>query len=161
MLTAERLRELLSYDAATGLFTWRAVRKRCTPGKPAGCVARGPGYRVIRVDGVLYGAHRLAWLYVYGVLPENHIDHINGDPTDNRVHNLREATSGENQQNLRKAKGARDLPLGVSPHKGRWSARITLNRKQWHIGVFDSPEEAHRAYLRAKRSAHPFGEIAK
>jgi hypothetical protein len=101
MLTHERLREVLIYERATGLFRWRTkISKKTIIGEIAGCLTReGSGYqRVrIRIDGTLYKAHRLAWFYETGQWPEHEIDHINGDATDNRFQNLRDVTHRENQ----------------------------------------------------------------
>ena len=96
-LTAERLREVLAYDAETGVFTWRDNRgSRAPAGSVAGNVSHQRGYRQIRVDYNRYLAHRLAWLYVYGEWPAAQIDHINGQTEDNRIVNLRPATQRQN-----------------------------------------------------------------
>lgn len=161
-LTAQELRQVIDYDATTGVFIWkhrlssagRAV-KRC--GKQAGSVDLY-GRIVIRLHGVLYFAHQLAWLYVYGDWPDGVIDHINGNPADNRISNLRDIPQSTNMQNRRFPKAVNPLnTLGVSWHKaaGRYRARLTVDRKEIHLGLFDSVEDAHRAYLEAKRKLHP------
>jgi hypothetical protein len=153
-LTAERLRELLDYDPETGVFIWKTQSGR----QPAGSVAGWKQYSriYIKVAGFQIGAHRLAWLYVYGAMPTNQIDHINGDPSDNRIANLRDVTDRENKQNLRKPKaGNKSGYLGVAPNKKRWLAKITVNRQQICLGTYDTPEEAHLAYVEAKRRLHP------
>lgn len=91
MLTAERLREVLEYDPAIGVFRW--LIKPCgqiSIGDIAGC-RHGEGYVQIRVIGRIYLAHRLAWLYMTGEWPISLIDHRNLDRSDNRWSNLREA----------------------------------------------------------------------
>ena len=90
VLTAERLRELLNYDPLTGVFSWR-VNGRGRSG--VGTVAGGSNHKRIAIDKKEYFVHRLAWLYVHGCWPTEDIDHINGDPSDNRIANLREANS--------------------------------------------------------------------
>ena len=98
-LTAERLRELLNYDPDTGEFRRCTSRGGAAAGTLAGCPG-GPGsYRIIRVDRVIFLAHRLAWLHSYGVWPTKDIDHIDGDKTNNRIANLREATRAQNVMN--------------------------------------------------------------
>jgi hypothetical protein len=79
------LRELLSYDPKTGMFTWRIrSARRVHIGDVAGGV-NGRGYLTIRVDGRQYLAHRLAFLHMTGSWPKKeHIDHINMDRADNR-----------------------------------------------------------------------------
>lgn len=100
-LTQARLKEILHYDPDTGIFTRRLDRG---PNAPKDSVAGTPdknGYIVIKVDFTQYKAHRLAWLYIYGVWPNNQIDHINHIVDDNRIVNLRDVTNSENQANRR------------------------------------------------------------
>lgn len=152
-LTAERLRELLNYDPDTGVFTWRVVKNSAKPGDKTGYV-RGFGYRMMKLDGIAYLAHRLAWLHVHGVWPEI-IDHINGDPADNRLCNLRDVSHQVNMQNKRKpCGGTASGLLGVHANFGAWVARIGHNGRAIHIGRFKTKEEAHIAYLEAKRRLH-------
>jgi hypothetical protein len=155
-ITQERLKQLVAYDPDGGEFTWLVtVSNRAPAGRKAGGMSNG--YIVIRLDGVLYRAHRLAWLYVHGVWPEHDIDHINGRRSDNRLVNLRPATRAENLQNLRiaRAYGSSGL-LGAHRWKGKWRAAIAANGIQHHLGTFETPQEAHEAYLRAKAQLHPF-----
>lgn len=155
-VTAERLHELLDYDLLTGTFTWRVAHRGTAK---AGAVAGSPGagYVCIRIDGRRYLAHRLAWLYVHGGWPDTQVDHINGDPTDNRLANLRMATPAQNQQNQRRARADNKCGLlGVSLCRGRWQAEIRLNGKGIYLGRFDTPKQAHDAYLAAKARLHPF-----
>lgn len=158
MLTAERLREVLIYNPETGIFTWLVrARPGAEAGDVAGCIDR-LGYRRIAIDGGQYKAHRLAWLYVCGAFPANGMDHINGDPADNRICNLREATQGENNQNTKSYRNSSSKYLGVSWHtlKKKWQAQITVNGKQHYLGYFANEEEAHSAYCAAKTELHTF-----
>ena len=163
-LTADRLRQLLSYDASTGIFTRRISQ---TNRVKVGDIAGSPnqkGYINIMVDGRLYPSHRLAWLYVHGEWPRAQIDHINGTKTDNRIANLREATNSQNMQNMRTARSDNTSGLlGVRWHKRdkRWHARIMVDGKARHLGSFGSSDDAQAAYLAAKRQLHDFGEVAK
>lgn len=151
MITAERLRELLHYDPETGIFIWRVNRaRRQTAGKVAGSFA-SQGYWIIGVEGINYKAHRLAWLYVYGEWPKDQIDHLNGIKDDNRISNLRDVDNVINSHNKRIAMAtARNELLGVSRRNGKWYSQIKA-----FLGYFDTPEEAHEAYLVAKRKIHP------
>jgi hypothetical protein len=155
MVTQERLRELLSYDSETGVFHWRVSRGRAVAGASAGN-ADSYGYLQTKIYGRCYLNHRLAWLYVYGEWPDGQIDHINGSRADNRLANLRNVSISVNQQNQRGARvDNRCGLLGVSRKGNRWQARISHpGRKDAYLGLFDTPELAHAAYLKAKRKLH-------
>jgi hypothetical protein len=148
-----RLREALAYDPETGVFTWRIRASKNTHiGEIAGCPRPKMGYIRISLDGGMYYAHRLAWGYVYGVWPAGQIDHINGVRTDNRICNLRDVTSSVNNHNSTRKAANRAGYTGVRmTPKGRYVATICRR----HIGVFDTPDQAHAAYLAAKRAHLP------
>ncbi len=156
MLTAKRLRELLSYDPLTGIFTRLvATSRRIRVGDTAGC--KNPnGYIEFSVENKLYKAHRLAWLYATGEWPTHEIDHRNGIRDDNRLCNLRAATKSENLQNVTQDSGNKAGVVGVSPHKGRWKVRIQHNKQGHYLGLFSTTEEAHAAYLAKKAELHTF-----
>lgn len=139
------LRQHFHYDAETGKL-YKLVGHEC-----AG------GYQRISFNGRLFQAHRLAWAIAHGKWPEDLIDHINGDRSDNRLSNLRDVSARVNLQNERKArKNSRSGLLGASWSKvtKRWAARIHYDGKHRHLGYFDTPQEAHAAYLAAKRLFH-------
>lgn len=155
MITPEKLREIVSYDPETGVFTWRKTRGRARAGNVAG-TPHNEGYISIVALRGRYLAHRLAWFYVHGEWPQDDIDHINGDRSDNRISNLRDVSRSENLQNVATArKSSTHGFIGASRQGGRWKARIKLNGKETHLGLFDTPEEASEAYLRAKAEMHP------
>lgn len=155
-LTRERLAQLFSYDPETGDFTRLPGHVyRPKGGDIAGCVKSG--YLVIRVDGVLYRAHRLAWLYMTGKWPENEIDHINGIKSDNRWKNLRDVTISENRQNqVRARRNSKTGLLGVHfvPSRNKFKAEICIDGSNRNLGYFDTAADAHAAYLKAKRANH-------
>lgn len=158
-LTAERAREVLDYDPDTGVFR-RLVAKG---GQWSGAIAgylQPNGYWYICVDGRKYLAHRLAWLITNGAFPADQIDHIDGDRANNRLANLREATNAGNQQNIRRAHRDNTTGfLGASPNKNRFRAHIRVDGERRHLGTFGTPEQAHAAYLDAKRKLHPMGML--
>lgn len=120
------------------------------------------GYLKLELDSFSYQAHRLAWLYCYGEMPKNQIDHINGIKNDNRICNLREATNSQNQQNLYNAQADNKSGfLGVSLRgdNGKYRAAITLNKKTYNLGTYATPEEAHKSYVKAKRKLHEYGKL--
>lgn len=147
MITAERVREVLAYDAETGVFTWRVSRsKNAKVGKVAGTKMK-IGYVSITVDQHRVYAHRLAWFYTTGQWPAEQIDHINKIKTDNRISNLRPVSDQQNKQNLPKYRTNMSGVTGVTRTKGRqkWRAEIKVNGKQVHLGSFDNLDDAAQA----------------
>ncbi len=141
-LTAERLREILSYDVETGVFRWRIDTVRCCMGDVAGNTSHKRGYRHITIDYRKYLSHRLAWLYVYGKWPIGNLDHINGDTDDNRISNIRVATIQQNcwNKSLRK-----DNKLGVRNIRRRgngYRVQILIGRQRVYNKQFKSLEMA-------------------
>lgn len=146
-LTAEMVRSLLHYDPITGLFARRVKTNNAVLiGVRAG--SKVNGYIFIKIFGIRYAAHRLAWLLVYGIWPIGRIDHINRIGSDNRIANLREATASQNTANSA-CRSDNDSGLkGVALHtSGRWRARCRVNGVAHHLGMFDTKEEAHAAYV--------------
>lgn len=153
-LTAEELRSLLSYCMESGIFSRLTGRKK---GLPAGSCNRGYFYIGLGGrNGDVFAAHRLAWLYVHGSWPIGEIDHIDGNPSNNAITNLREVSRIRNAQNQRKPRTSNTHGFfGVWRNKKRWGCSIRVNGKRFHIGTFDTPEEAEAAYIAAKRELHP------
>ena len=139
MLTQERLKHLLDYDPETGVFTRRVrTSNRIMVGQIAGTV-HSKGYLCIDIDGRKYFAHRLAWLYVHGRWPKQQIDHINGNRSDNRLCNLREASHAENQHNRRrKNKNNTSGVPGVfwNTNRRKWEARICVDGKMIRLECY-------------------------
>jgi len=142
-LPPDRLRRLFAYNKDTGVFTWYEARARVKAGSVAGSV-NSEGYLGICVDKSVYLAHRMAWAYVYGEWPTMLVDHINGDPLDNRIENLRQATHSQNSQNSKVSVANTSGTRGVSrvPKSEKWNARIGVERKRIVIGTFATKEEA-------------------
>lgn len=157
-LTAQRLRELLSYDPETGKLTRLTSNGRGQNiGDEAGSKHHS-GYREVMVDGKNYRAHRVCWLHYYGVWPAHDIDHINGVKDDNRISNMRDAPEVMNMQNeVRARKNNASGLMGVHWRKERncWVAQVRVNGRAVRVGSFKTPEEAHAAYLAMKREHHP------
>lgn len=159
-LTPERLREILYYEETTGLFLPRKSRKGRKPkGLRIGWRKPG-GYIMITIDGSAYRAHRLAWLYIHGEWPSMHLDHIDGDTSNNRISNLRLASVAENMANAKRPRTNTSGYKGVSWHRGakKWTARMKANGTSHYLGLFATAEEAHAAYCEiAKRLKGAFG----
>ena len=155
-LTAERLREVLDYDPMTGAFVWRVrTSSRAGQGDVAG-FGDGKGYLAIRIDGVQVFAHRLAWFWTYGAWPFGEIDHIDGDRSNNRISNLRDATRSVNNQNQKRAQNrSKSGVLGVFRDKKKWNAKIAVDGSTYNLGNYPTKGDAYAAYLGAKRLLHP------
>ena len=153
MISQEYLKSQLSYSSETGMFIWK-VSKKGQSRKDAG-YTRKDGYIKIVIDQVRYLAHRLAFFYEYGYLPK-YIDHINGNPSDNRICNLREATISQNGINKPLQSNNKSGYKGVYWNKshGKWMARININNKTVFLGLFDDLNNAAYAYKNAAIELH-------
>lgn len=153
-LSLDEIKKILRYDAQTGEFFWTDSAPYKVAGKKA--VSCDPlGYKILRINGRNYKAHRVAWAITYGEFPKKHIDHINGVPSDNRICNLREVSHDVNMQNLRRARSDSSTGLlGVSKNGSGWRAEIRIKGKKKNLGTFQTPEIAYAAYVAAKRKYH-------
>lgn len=147
------------YDPLSGHFTHLLNRgSRARAGSQAGHLDKRSGYCRLKIDGVAYEAHRLAWLYMTGNWPYM-VDHISGDRSDNRWCNLREVDAYQNMMNRKVSKNNIVGVKGVSPTlSGRYVACIRVRKKPIHLGTFDTVEEASKAYQDAAKKY--FGEYA-
>lgn len=155
----ERLQELFDYSVITGHLYHRQGRNR---GHTAGGLSGNKGYLYAWVDGKLYRAHRLVWKWVTG---DDHlhgvIDHCDRDPINNAWHNLRSATHSANLANSKVNSRNTSGYKGVSYHKasGKWMAMVWKERQHHYLGLYNTPEEAHAAYVEAAERFH--GEFAR
>lgn len=157
----EFVARILAYDAASGDFSWKESRNgRALKGGVAGSLNQD-GYIAIRIDGIAYLAHRLAFLFMTGAMPTDHVDHINGERADNRWKNLRAVSREVNAQNQRRAaKRNKSGRLGVIlTDSGRFRAQIASRGQTYSLGTFSCPDAAHRAYVDAKRVLHEGGTL--
>lgn len=154
-LTQERLHHLLNYDPESGLFSWKNPQARSVKVGQAAGGDNGVGYLRIKIDRKNYRAHRLAWLYMTGEFPENEVDHINRIKTDNRWTNLRAATHQQNQMNKFQANNTSSRK-GVTWHKrtGKWRAGISVNGKDYYLGLYNDIEDAAVAYSTIAKILH-------
>ena len=157
MITQEELKQRLLYDAETGIFVWIKPQKGIRVGDLAGNLST-TGYARIGLDGISYQAHRLVYLYIYGYLPDDDIDHINGIRNDNRLCNLRLATRGQNNQNRKFAnKNNKTGHKGIWRHQsGKYRVSIGVNNKNIHLGYHNTLEEAIEARKAGELLYHPF-----
>lgn len=139
-LTQKRLKELLHYDPETGVFSNNINRSsRALKGLKTG-TDNGRGYIKIKINKKMYYAHRLAWLYKYGYSPENEIDHINRNKSDNRLCNLRHVSRVCNSQNSSISIRNKTGVTGVSFHKKakKWIVQVRNNNNSVYVGIFDN-----------------------
>ena len=160
MASVARLAELFLYDPDTGFVVRRVSHGKGKAGTNVG-TAHTAGYLQVRVDGVWEYVHRVAFALMTGKYPIKNIDHINGNPADNRWCNLRTATHAENMQNRKKAAHNTHPYKGVrrSPTEGKWLARIVIAGRARHLGTFASAQAAHAAYKDAARQHQPFNTL--
>lgn len=171
------LERVLSYNKETGEFIWRKMPEDLLPeknirngwnkkfaGTSAGSVYKMHGREKLSIGlfGESYLLHRIAWVMGGNEMPHDdfHIDHINGNPLDNRLCNLRVATNSQNVSNGNVRKNNTSGIRGVSYFKRdrKWGATIRLNGKTLHLGTFNTKGEA--AIVSAKASLRYFGKFS-
>ena len=159
MLTQEELKKFLDYDMETGIFTWKIKRKRVNAGDIAG-TCKLNGYLQIMINYKFYLCHRLAWLYIYGEFPNGILDHIDGNRANNKIFNLRQATSRQNNINAKLSKRNTSGVKGVYWHtqNKKWYAQININGKNKHIGFFNDIDSAKKSVMETREKYH--GEFA-
>lgn len=164
------LRELLSLDDGTGALTWKPREARHanpTEARSAAHVAANwnsryagtPALACVGAHGHLYGriggrciyAHRAVFALVRGAWPEHEVDHINGDPSDNRPVNLRDVPHLDNLRNMKRSRANTSGATGVSFNKrrGQWVAHITVDGVSRHLGFHDGRQQAIAARVAA------------
>jgi hypothetical protein len=161
MITQSQLRDLLYYHPESGDFVWLATQGNRVNGRQAGHLCK-MGYIHIRIDGYLYKAHRLAWLYTHGKFPPDEIDHTNCVKADNRIKNLRAATHAENMRNTKKYSTNTSGYKGVEwiKRRNRWRAMIRIgDGKTKFLGYFFNIDDAVEAYRDAAAKFH--GKFAR
>jgi len=157
-LTQAVLKELLHYDPETGAFErkLRPSRRHPTHRRVPSGFTDDRGYVIICLAGKYYKAHRIAVLWMTGDWPLDQVDHIDGNKSNNRWTNLREATNSQNQANTSARK---NNSVGLKgAHRaagGRWTSRICVNGRCHFLGLYDTPEEAHAAYAAAAARLQP------
>ena len=162
MLNTALLKETLSYDQETGLFTRIKRTSNCIKANEVACRLNSFNkYRQVAFMGKTYQAHRLAWFYVHGVFPCGQIDHINRNKSDNRLVNLRDCSISENKQNSGLYKSNKSGFKGVFRKGNRYEAGIRVNNKRIYLGKFGSAELAYEAYVSAAKKLHTHNEMIK
>jgi hypothetical protein len=151
----QRILLIVEYDHETGLFRRLVASKGCSLkiGWTKGSLSYR-GYRKMNLLKKSYELHRIAWLIYYGDWPKKNIDHINGDKSDNRICNLRDATVVENARNSGMSRANTSGHIGVRYYEryGKWRAEIKVNYRNIHLGLFDTMDQAIEARKSAESS---------
>jgi hypothetical protein len=149
-LSFEDVRRILDYDPRTGILVWRAkinIHAKIIVGNIAGTLDPS-GYIYITIRNRKYRAHRLAWFWTHGVWPKDQIDHVNGIASDNRIANLREATTAQNSHNRKNGKTNKTGYTGIRFIEKRnvYVAVSVTNGVSKYLGSFETAEAASAAY---------------
>jgi hypothetical protein len=150
-MNIEELKEYFKYDNVTGKLFWnKRPSNRVLLGQEVGN-HNDQGYKVCRFKGKAIRVHRIVWALNKEELPSGFIDHINGIRDDNRMENLRVVSHAQNLQNMKRAKG-----YAFHKKNNKWTAQIAVDKQHKYLGSFDTEQEAHNAYLKAKQELHPY-----
>jgi hypothetical protein len=150
MITQERVKELFYYR--DGSLFWRVHRQGVRFGNVAGS-PNSEGYLRVQVDRKLYFAHRLVFLYHFGYLPENEVDHIDKCRANNRIENLREVSKSCNLRNSTQQNQTSSGVKGITWYKRdqKWQAQIKVNNISKHLGIYSDFTEAVAHRLAAEQ----------
>ena len=158
-MNMSEVKKHFTYDPETGIVArLTTTAHNAKAGERVGCLNKA-GYLVFNYQGKVHYLHRFIWFYMTGQWPKDKIDHKNGSRHDNTWSNLRMVTQSVNMQNLRVAtKPSQTQLLGAFPttrHKTKpFRSYIKVNGKLKSLGYFKTAEEAHDAYITAKRHYH-------
>lgn len=154
MITQEELKKVLNYNPDDGVFTWKiSPKKNINIGDIAGYLFKG--YIILTINSIRYRAHRLAFLYMDGVVPPKEVDHIDLNRSNNKWNNLRLATVSENQRNVSLRKDNKFGYKGVSLTKyGTYKACATLLKVEYYLGTYKDIISASNAYQEFAKNNH-------
>ncbi len=151
MLTQAEVKRLFDYRS-DGELIWKVqINSRALVGNVAGCL-NNKGYKVTRVDGKFYKNHRLVWLWHHGYFPEHGLDHIDRNPSNNRIENLREVSQSCNMRNVKQRINNMSGVTGVSwlEKNNKWQVHIKIPNKAVYLGLYETKLEAAKARWEAE-----------
>jgi hypothetical protein len=141
----QRLHDL--FEHVDGKLFWRVNRGRVHVGDEAGALA--PNGRIyVQADGKKHLVHRVIWFFHHNEVPE-FLDHIDGNPLNNRIENLRPATKAQNAMNRKVRADSLTGVKGIMKKGKKFGASIYLNNKPVYLGTFETAELAKAAYAQA------------
>jgi hypothetical protein len=151
------LKEYLHYNPDTGDFIWvKSPAYFLQTGNIAGHISKSTGYSIVKLKGIKYKAHKLAWLFSYGTWPKSKIDHIDCIKHNNILSNLREVTDSQSSCNIKRNSLNSSGVKNIGWHKGsnRWRVRIAVKGKPAYCGYFSSLEEAEKIAIAKRIELH-------
>jgi len=153
-IDVQLLRNLFRYNSKTGILHWKKTGGKHKSGDKVGSISNGRLRVCILYEDYL--VHRIIWAMHFGEFPVNVIDHIDGNPLNNRIDEIRDVNVKTNNEDRGKPEKHNSAGFhGVKLHGcGRFGAFITSNSKKKYLGYFDTPQEAHEVFLNAKRQLH-------
>ena len=134
------------YDAKSGMLNWKSKRKGININSPVGGL-NNTGYLFVKINYKQYLIHRIIWLLEKGSMPENNIDHINGNRLDNRISNLREADHRKNNGNQDIHRKGALVGAHFNKAVGRWYAVISIKKRKVSLGRCETSQQAHQRYM--------------
>ena len=145
LVSQDDLKILFHYDPLTGIFTRLTKVKKHNVGDVAGYI-RKDGYGMIYFNKTNWLIHRMAWCYMYGYWPDI-IDHIDRNPSNNRIDNLQDGTQSKNSKNRGNQSTNTSGSKGVykNARLNKWCACIQVDRKSKYLGIFDDKQDAINA----------------
>ena len=163
MLAYEEVFELLEYRPEVGgsCLVWKRNAGRAFIGHRAGSPDPKRRYWRLKLLGKLRLAHQIVWLLNTKEWPNQHLDHIDGDPENNTFSNLRLCSRAENLQNQSRHRKNASGYIGAHNRGDKWVSEISVNGKRTFLGYFPSAEAAHNAYLKAKATLHAFNPVPR
>ncbi|MGB0817788.1 MAG: HNH endonuclease signature motif containing protein [Candidatus Puniceispirillaceae bacterium] len=150
----KQLKSVFQYCKHSGKLFWKkSVSRKCVVGKEAGSTVPVSGALRVGLFGCDYLVHRIIWKMHYGTEPPM-IDHIDGNPKNNRIENLRKATASINNKNKRRDKRSKTGISGIYFNKNtqNYHARYSVNGKRVHVGYFPTLEEAKKQLNKARKN---------
>lgn len=138
----DEMKERLNYDPNTGVITWRESKSNYVKNGTECGTLKPSGYLVINFSKQLYRAHRVAWVMHYGKNPSTFLDHVNQDKTDNRIENLREASSSQNKCNITRRSDNKSGYRGISwdRFRNKWKVEVQIQGKSVRKRIADFDE---------------------